>query len=487
MTLLELQQQSVTRGDSEAMATRGQVLYITLPSAGAWGASYGPLPPDLAPPWSRWRDRMLCTTPLYESMWGSAVYKAITKWAARGWMVADAGKSEVRTERAQRLLHTAQQGKGWVSFISRVLRDFLLTDNGAFIEIVRASTASGSRILGLMHLDSLRCWRTGDAAYPVIYEDLLGKPHLLRDYQVLSLVDMESARTESRGTGLCAASRAYQTIYTLMCLEQYFAEKLSGNQPKEVHLINGISADQMDGALRSSDEQRKQKGFFRYRGVVAIPLKDMEATPAGYRIPIAEVPDGFDPKQERDNGYLKYANAIGVPVQDIQPLSGQGLGTGAQTIVLAEAEEGQGLAAFGKQWEHGCNEFVFPSATTFSWSTNDLRDQKQKADISKVRADVLKILLEAQVVSAPQAQQLAADWGEIPDTFLPQDETPNDELTDGEKPVEVAIDAAPDQAAALPALALPNAATKAAQLQVADLQDADVIAAAQQLAQEVRG
>ena len=52
--------------------------------------------------------------------------------------------------------------RGWVPFLNMHLRDYLLTDNGAFVEVVRASAASGSRIIGPAHLDSARCTRTAD-------------------------------------------------------------------------------------------------------------------------------------------------------------------------------------------------------------------------------------------------------------------------------------------------------------------------------------
>ena len=54
-------------------------------------------------------------------------------------------------------------------------------------------------------------------------------------------------------------------------------------------------------------------------------------------IPLAEIPDGFEAKQLLEDGHLVYANNIGISVQELRPLSGQGLGTGTQSIVLDEA------------------------------------------------------------------------------------------------------------------------------------------------------
>jgi hypothetical protein len=156
-------------------------------------------------------------------MWADALFKAITKIAALGWSIADSEDSKVRTNRGQDLYMTALAGmhRGWVPFISMHLRDYLLTDNGAFVEIIRASSVAGSRIVGLAHLDSARCTRTGDPDIPVLYRDRLGKWHEMRWWQVMSFADMPDPSETWNGVGFCAASRAFVTIAKLAALEQW--------------------------------------------------------------------------------------------------------------------------------------------------------------------------------------------------------------------------------------------------------------------------
>ena len=249
--------------------------------------------------------------------------------------------------------------------MQRHLQDFLTTDNGAFVEVVRATSARGSRIMGLMHLDSLRCMRTGDPQRPIIYEDTRGTMHEMRDYQVLHFADMPSPSATLNGVGRCAASRAWKTIHKLASVETYFRDKVSGRRHTAIHIVSGISRKQLDDALSTADADAAQKGRVAYLGAAIVPMLDAAATPGVITIPLAEIPDGFDIEQERKDSYLRYANAIGVPVQDIQPLSGQGLGTGTQTVILDEAAEGMGLAAWRKQWEHALSLQVLPDATSF--------------------------------------------------------------------------------------------------------------------------
>lgn len=403
------------------------------------GPQYAPLPAW----WSVRRDFALRATVHRESMWASAIYKAITKTAALGWEIQDSDDSRVRTKRGQDIYLTALAGmhRGWVPFVSMHLRDYLLTDNGAFVEIIRASSAAGSRIMGIAHLDGARCTRTGDADIPVLYADRLGKLHEMKWYQVMSFADMPDPSETWNGVGFCAASRAFLTIAKLAALEQYVYEKAAGDGATELTFISGIGPGNLESAILTADGEQKRKGAVYYKGKIVVPVMGGAGALEEVTIPLKNVPDGFDAKQERDNAYVIYANAIGVPVQDIQPLSGQGLGTGAQTIVLAEDAEGMGLASWRNDWNHKQNEYILPDSTTFAWSNrHDTRDQKAEAEVKNLYADaILKLVgnpTAPGVVSNAQGLNLAVDWSVIPAEYMPssEDATPGGVLGDDDKP-----------------------------------------------------
>lgn len=394
----------------------------------------------LSPWWSRNRDFQLRQTVHQESMWASAIFKAITKRAALGFDITDEQKSNIRVRRAQELYLLADLGKGWVHFLQRHLRDFLLTDNGAFVEIVRSGAARGSRIIGLVHLDSCRCTRTQDPRRPVLYRDRIGREHIMKDYQVLTFADMPDAGETYNGVGFCAASRAYPTISKMAALEQYYHEKFTGDGALGLTLVSGISAKSFESAVATGDEEVRRAGVVYYKNKIVIPVMNKEGFEVA-EIPLKSTPDNFNSKEERDNAYLIYANAIGTSVQDIQPLSGQGLGTGTQSVILDEASEGQGLAAWNKQWEQSNNEYILPTATTFVFTnTHDLRDQKAKAEVAKMRADERNIRIMSGELSIEEARQIALDAGDLPREMQP-DRTAGGTLSDTEKPIEEDQDA----------------------------------------------
>ena len=454
---------SAIQGDTLAEPSQGMLLQLVLPSlVGA------PTYTALAPYWSPRRDWQLVQTVEQESMWAAAVARTATKFAAHGYVVKDSQESQRKISASQALFKRANGGEGWVPFALKVIQDLLLPDNGVFIRIrrqgdtvqrirVKAMPAGeqasgfadahvilspgGAKITGLYHLDSLRCTRTGNLAYPVRYGALDGSQHLLRWDQVLVYADQPSPRAALFGVGRSAADRAYKTIQKLAAMEQLVYENLVGSGANKLALLQGISDQTLQGILASGNEQ-KQKGLLYYLGTIlgAIPSD----TPISLvEVRLKELLQNFNPKEERDNAYLIYANAIGVPVQDIQPLSGQGLGTGTQTVVLQEAAQGIGLAAFVKWWEQTVSDRILPATTTLEFiDENDMRDQKAKAEVQKLRAETRKVQIDSGEISPVMARQLAVDSKDLPRELV-SDATTNGQLSDDEKTLPETLPTSP--------------------------------------------
>lgn len=485
----DLVKRSVTRADHDGAVSGGAPLTVLLgPSqwpgllAGVKGATG--LPGRTA--WSKDRDRILSATPGIENMWASALNIAITKQTALGFRIEDQEDSQRRTDNAQGLLLNFDGN--YVQGLGRHLHDFLTTDNGAFVEVVRASGASGSRVLGLMHLDSLRCWRTGDPDRPVVYWDLKGRYHILKADDVLMFVDMPSPRVEMRGAGLCAASRAFEAVLKLTAMETYFREKVSGSRNLAIHIVTGINAQQLQDSLDDGADEQTRKGLVIYRGSTIVPMINPTSAPGLVTIPLAEVPDGFDVAQERDAALLIYANAIGIALQELKPLSGQGLGTGTQSVILDEAAEGRGIAAWRRDWTHQISHRVLPKATTFYLAVNDVRDKKAEAEVKKIRAETRQIRIEAGEISPQEARQLALDDGDLPPELAQSDATPGGAISDDQKPLDQILRAVlptvPPGATPKPAEQPTMKAVK--QVTIDDLMDdADVVRQAARLVKEV--
>lgn len=440
--------QSVTKNDY-AISPQGGAFFFHV---GQWPVS-ALLPPTLENLSLEESDYITISTVDQESLWAGAVSIAITKITSLSWEV----NSDVplRSKRAQELLLGIDAGQGWVSGLSKLLQDFLTTNNGCFLEVVRATSSPNSAIIGLMPLDSLRCQRTGNAEYPVIYTDLKGAKHQLRTEDVICMSDMPSNRASMYGSGKCAAARAYPSIYEMACIQRYISDKVSGRRPLAVNLINGLNDPQLRSVLATAQAEADARGVIAYMGAIIATVPG-DATPGLVTIPLADFPDNFDRSKEFDIAMLAYANNIGLDVQDLQPLTGRALGTGAQSETLDAKAKGKGLAAFRQQLVHNVNAWVLPDKTTMEFIEKDWRDKLQRAEVNaKVEAYVVDTVKNG-VLKADQGLQVLVDEDVYDKDFLPVDETPDTSLSDIEKPgaevPEGAIPALPDVPQPAPAV-----------------------------------
>jgi len=431
---------SVTAGDYPD-SPRSGIFHFTLLGGGS--------APDLPPFWSPSRDFVLYNTLLRESMWASAIGLAITKLASQDFDV----ESDVpeRAKRAQELFLSFDSNKGWVGGLTKHLLAYLLTGNGGPVEIVRATAASGSKILGLIPLDTFRAIRTGNPEIPIIYRDRLGREHEMHTHQVFILSDMPDQADTWYGVGHPAAERAYNAIIKLESIERYLYEKVSGKRALALDFISGVLPSQIEGATTTARAESIAKGVVSYMGSTIIALAG-DVAPVHVRVNLAELPDGFNRKEEFDIAILTYARAIGIPVQDLQPLSGQGLGTGTQSIVLDDAAKGMGSASWRKQWEHASNNYVLDERTTFTFRSRDMRDKEREAKVRIDEASGIKTWVDMGAINAGQALQIGVDRDQLPKEFIPVDATAGEILSDDEKPeAEAEPGAVPVVAPASPA------------------------------------
>jgi hypothetical protein len=382
---------------------------------------------------SRERDRILTATLDLEDMWASAVNKAVTKLAVKGYEVSDNDDSSRRVEYGKSLVMNFDGAAEYRAGVAKTVQDFLLTDNGWFCEVVRASNSPTSKVQALYHLDSFRCYRTGNLDYPVVYLDYSGIFHKLRPDQVIFGSDMPSPRSRMWNKGRCAASRAFQTIIKLSAMDVYFTEKITGSRALSLNFITGISAQQLIDAQTSADAEKVRKGHVVFKGAVMIPIQTDQAINIA-TLDLASVPDGFDVEQTQKDGYRKYALAIGLnPDELVSRAAGLNSGHSAQVAEQA-AEEAGGLTYFVKDWEDKLNYLVMPKPTIFQIKTNDVRDQKEKADLHKTKVDTIAVMRgTAQApgwITDQMALQLSVDEELLPPEFLPEDVTPGAQLTD---------------------------------------------------------
>lgn len=433
---------SVTHGDVYPASPGVGVFNFITP---IYGGSYiiKNLPPDppAYTPNNKYRDTVLSITPFVEGMWGNAIKIASSKIISREYEFEG---PDAQIERMHDLWNSMDNGKGPAVFLTRVYRDFATTDNGAWIQIVRESDDPFSNIITLEHLDSLRCWRTGDPVTPIYYYDLHGIYHALKWYQCFNLVDQASPRAGFYNSGICAAARAFRSIRKLAGMDVYVDEKLTGGGYTEIEIVS-LTRSQLENAIKSADSEAATKGMYYYKGKLIIPYES--DVPLGkVTIPLKGVPDGFDREKEIDTALLVYAKSLGIVPQDLDPrLVARGaMGIGQQAQILDDNASGYGPGDFDKQLIHAMNELITPNRTTFSITVSDLRDDLQRAQVGLARAQKRQAQVTTGEITPQQSLQLAYDDGDVPAEFLAApDLTIDNSISDEEKPDDVKIEEKP--------------------------------------------
>jgi hypothetical protein len=420
----DILRRSVTRDEVEQATTHRYWFHALGDGTSMVSMAYEP-----PPYWSSERDAALRSVYRRGGLWASAVNIAVTRMMVAGYELD--GDIALRVRRAREML-----GAGWIDLLTKVGADYCTTDNGGFVEVVRASKAYASRVLGFVRLSSLRCIRTGDPETPVIYTDRLGRYHELRAHQVAEFSDMPDE--DFYDVGLSATSRAWDYIYEHRAVSAYFKEKATGRRPLELVFMSGIGDAGIAQAISSAQEDADRQGKRSYMGVAVtgnpnnVPLQVA-------RIPLASLPDGFNQQTHDEITQIRFAAILGIDPSDLNPrlIGNRALGAGSQAQVLDEKQDSKGLIALRQKFIQFLNDterwHALPGGVTFAWSERDLRDQKAKADISQVRAATRAAQVASAEITPAEARQLAVDAGDIPENFIAQDQTTEETLTDEDK------------------------------------------------------
>jgi len=412
---------------------------------------------DEAPAWwSRQRDTYLDKFWPTEPYLAGAVFSVAARNAAFRYELEG---PRTQVEWAQQLLAQADLGNGWQSFITKLSLDLLTQDNGAFIEVIRPAKVKVKRRwhvalkkrntrgelawyavkdnepvplrgrykivdspldlpIGLAHLDSQRCSRTGDLEYPVVYKDLKGGQHKLSWWQVITLEELPSAREDMKGIQRCAVSRVLKAAQILRDIAIYKHEKVSGRFARAVHLTN-VQASAVQDAITQAEANADNMGLMRYIQPIVVDILDPTATPAVETIELASLPDSFDEEVTLRWYIACLAMGFGVDYGFLAPLPGKGLGTAAQSETQERQARGKSSRTFMETMSYKLNYHgILPASVVFRFSVADpyVESERDRGYARRVRARSTGI--QSGELTPEIARQLASDIGDLPPKYL---------------------------------------------------------------------
>lgn len=392
----------------------------------------------VAPWWSKQRDLDLrdfwrkvdyLSGAIYtlETLLSSIPFRVIARDASN---FEDVKKADEWTERLQT---TAQWGGGWTEFFSRLNEDFLSQDNGCFAEIIGPGNPDGpitGEATSIRSLDSYRCQRTGDPIYPVVYQDIDGKYYKLHWTRVLYFSQMTSPQADMMGVGFCGVSRCINAAQSLSDILTYKQEKL-GSRPTRQMLVTGggLDPEEVRDAFRIAGQEMSNLGLQRYSRTVIVGdrnLADAKVTP----VDLASLPDGFDERSSTSIGMAVISLALGTDARTLWP----GMDTGAtraDALISHLKSRGKYIGQMISMTEHQFNLKVLPARLRMVFDFQDDVEDKQVADVKKVRADTRKTEIDTGTVTTRVAREQMLEAGDITRAQFVQLELEDGRLEDG--------------------------------------------------------
>ena len=352
------------------------------------------------------RDRQLRAFWPTESHFASALGAICARNAAYPYQLVG-GPRTVRA--VQNVLENANEGEGWHDLILKVAEDLLTQDNGAFIETVRNGDSETAPLVGLNHLDSARCWHTGDPRAPVFYEDRLGRLHLLKWYQVVTLSELPSPVEAMYGRQMSALSRVLKAAQILRDIMTLQSEKAGGRHTKAIHVVKGITTGQLKDALTQSQLEMDARGMIRYSTVPIVGVPEPEGTLQIATLNLASLPENWSEEEAKKWYYILLALGFMADPQDLAPIQGGSLGSGQQSQVLHLKGQAKGAGLFRKLISHAMNQKILPKNIEFTYDVQDVDADQADALLNKTRVEGYEILKRAANLPDVAVRQMALD------------------------------------------------------------------------------
>jgi len=361
------------------------------------------------------RDQQLREFITAEPLFASALGIVCSRNAAFSWTIEGPPRA---TARMQRVLASANFGRGWADLMAKVSVDLYTQDAGAFVEVIRDGDSESAAVIGLAHLDSLRCYHTGLPETPVVYLDRNGAYHYLKWFQVLTLAEMPATYEGLPGIQYCALTRMLRAVRILRDVSIYLSEKIGGRNARAVTLVKGVTPAQIEEAWGQARAKHDSAGFLRFSQPIMIGAVDPKSDLGFETLELASLPDGFDLDLTFKQYVAQIAMAFTSDYQEFAPLPGGNLGTSSQSEILHLKTRGKGPGLFMKLIEQAINWTVFSDDMEFKFDEADPEADLSLINVSKLRADERAVRIQSGELTPEAARQMAHEAGDLSTELL---------------------------------------------------------------------
>lgn len=300
---------------------------------------------------------------------------------------------------------------GWVQFVEKISQDLYTTDNGTFVEIIRdPGMDAGSKfkderapVIGIAHMDSNQCVRTGDPETPIYYTDRNGKLHKMKWWQVIAFSDYPSSIEKMNGVGYCSVTRALRMAQIARSIAIFKDEKISGRHFKQMHFVSGVSRQDIKDEMVRGQEEANNSGLIRFMLPAILASLDPEKPVSTATIDLAALPDGFDFDVDMKWYVAGLALAYGVDYQEFAPLPGGNIGSASQSMILHRKSSGKSPAIFMRKISEAFRNYgVLPRGCTMRFNDKDEQEELERQEVITKAMEGAAIAVNSKILT-PEA------------------------------------------------------------------------------------
>ncbi|MCC6602161.1 MAG: hypothetical protein IT327_03065 [Anaerolineae bacterium] len=352
-----------------------------------------------------WHERFLHREPHLNGVVGQAT----SLIRNRGWSMTG---GKIQVNRTKEIFHDADRqagarfGDGYRRFITRMARSFYIASFGAICELGRDAPPRMSA--GVTTAGPLRAMWSADPTrfkvrtrgskthalpeFPLAYYPAQGKMQHWRHGDFLRIVDNPSIR-EDLPVGYSAVAMARELAEILVAVYKYDKEKLGARAPKGLIILNNITEDQWNTAMKS--RRAELDGLEReYFGDVAVLAGSSVEQVDAKLMALSSLPEGFKRQEAIDLLMYLYALLFRFPPEEFWPVRGGSFGRGTETQVGVERATRKGDMDFFSAFQEQMQKEL-PAAVLLEYEERDDRGRHIEATISEIHAKIASTLYQA--------------------------------------------------------------------------------------------
>lgn len=326
---------------------------------------------------------------------------------------AGTGGGDQLVETARKALRMASHGRGWQHFTAGFSLDLMTQDRSAYMEIVREFDQPYAPMIGINHLDSLRCWATGDWQYPVLYYNRKGAWVKLPWYRVQIVSELPATIETAYGLQYCALTRVLAVAQVFKNTLQYMEEKTGGNFTNAIHVISGVTKDEVEEAITTRKFTSQMEGQIRGMIPAILATLNPEKDPKLVTLELATLPETWNLDTIWKWFTVVVAMGLWSDYGDFAPLPGNNLGSASQSETMYERSKGKGAAVYKELVENSLNLYAMPEGVTFEYWEDDPKADLAAATTGQARAAMRGVMIANNEIDEVAARQMALAAGDI--------------------------------------------------------------------------